>query len=355
MADDDTESSAQPGMPGSPGDPNVPEDSPEPKAEPIAPRAQPVTDQDRQNAYIEQLEKNYQESSQRGEKMFAQIQDALGNLMKVANAPTPAPPQGAVAPPPPTEQQKGGLSEFVFNLLKFGALTAIAFGSRGRGFGHNAVYKAAIGSALTGYAAGRKDVADASMRLWEKNREIINDQNKEANANYRALIQDERLALTQKMDILNSLSKTEGDYRMFQASKNQNLMDVHRAIADREKLQEHKEEWERTHKDQIYDMLGKGQMTEQYLAWVHQMSGGKATVTRTSSLAEWRKLEEEHPDLRWSEFLKWHEAEEIRKAGEKRKVEAQASKDVKEGKTEEKPADPEAAAKAAKILEGLVQ
>jgi hypothetical protein len=300
----------------------------------------------------------YRESTEREGKMQDQIKPLVAEMLKLRETPAPGPP-GQVSPPPPaTEQQKGGLSEFIFNLLKFGALTAVAFGIGGRGYGHNAAWKGAIGAALKGYASGRKDVADGAMKVWEKNREIINDANREQNANYRAILQDQRLALTQKMDMINGLSKMYQDTRMYDASRLQDLKATIKALDDQIKVQRDKEKWEIEHRDKIYDVLGKNQLTAQYLAWLSQQSGGKVNLTGNSNPDDWHKVEKEHPEWAFSEFLKWHEQEEIRKAGEKTKRETEerlkAKKAGEEG-GETTPADPEAAKKAAKILEGLVQ
>ena len=124
---------------------------------------------------------------------------------------------------------------------------------------------------------------------------------------------------------------------------------------DQIKQQKDKEAFEIKNRDKVYDVLGKNQMTAQYLEWLNQQSGGKTSLTMNTSADDWYKVEKEHPEWSFSSFLAIHEKEEVRKATEKAKGEAEARKDVKEGKTEEPPTDPEAAAKAGKILEGLVQ
>jgi hypothetical protein len=359
MADDD-QSSADPGMPGSPGDPNVPADAPgypeagAPKAEAKPEKPQESTSETMEKGYIEMLTKLQQESAGREQAMQAKLMPALQDLMKLSDTPLPAPPQGATAPSPPTEQQKGGVSEFVFNLLKFGALTAIAFGTGGRGMGHNAIWKSAIGAALTGFAAGRKDVVDNSMKVWEKNREIINDANRQQNENYKQILDNQKFSLTQKMDLLNSTATILRDARAWDASRRQDLTAVQDHIDKQMKLQEDKEKWEIEQRDKIYDVLGKKQETTRYLSWLYDKSGGKVTLTGKSSTNDWYKVEKEHPEWSFSAFEKEETERTIKEAAARTKAEAEAKKEVK-GEEDKVPDATENAKKAAEVLKGLVQ
>lgn len=310
-------------------------------------------DQARQKAIIDELEKNYQQSHAMGQKMLTGIQDRLAELMKLRDQPLPDPPQ-LQKPPPLTQQQQGGLSEFVFNLLKFGALTAMAFGTAGRGYGHNAIWKGAIGAALTGYANGRKDVMNKSMQLWEKNREMINDANKQQIERYKEILDNRKLTLSDKMDTINNLSRLLGDYRMFQDSENKNLNDVQRSLQDKEKLQNEQEATVRKQRDKLYNVLGKPAFSDEYWAWVNKKSG--RNLTPNSSAEDIEKAETDYPV---SDFLIWHENEEIEKAGKKTREQEEAKKEVKEGTpTEEEQQKRDAAQKkvdelTAKILPGL--
>jgi hypothetical protein len=359
MADDD-QSSADPGMPGSPGDPNVPADAPgypeagAPKAEAKPEKPQESTSETLEKGYIEMLTKMQQQAAAREQDMQAKLMPMLQDLTKLSYAPIPPPPQGVVAPPPPSEQQKGGLSEFIFNLLKFGALTAIAFGTGGRGMGHNAIWKSAVGAALTGFAAGRKDVVDNSMKVWEKNREIINDANRQQADQYKQILDNQSTSLKQKMDLVNTMATINRDYKAWDTSRREDLTALQDHVEKQMKVQKDKEQWEIDHRDTLYDVLGKNQMTMQYLTWLHEKSGGKVTLTGNSSPDAWHKVEKEHPELSFSSFMKEHTEEEVKKAGEKSKAEAEAKKEVKEGE-DKVPDATENAKKAATLLNDLVQ
>jgi hypothetical protein len=303
------------------------------------------------NSINEQLNKMYKEASERETEMRTKISGAVNDLQKLINQPAPAPPQAVTMPPPMSEQHKGGVAEFVTNLLKFGALAALAFGAGRRGAGHSAIAKSALGAALSGYAEGRKDVRDSAMHLWEKNREVVNDYNREQNANYRAILQDRRMNLTQKMDMINALSAEYKDYRTWDASRRQDLTALQKNINDQMRLQRDHEKWVIQHRHKINDAIGKEGHDGRYFAWVYQKSGIQMDANWTAD--QYYDFGKAHPELQMSEFIKYEKDEEIKKVREK----AEAGARGREAATqpEKAPADPEAEKKAAKILEGLVQ
>lgn len=311
MADDDQPdtSGAMTLHSGYPEAPSPTQTEPDQAEEPPR-KSEDTLNESRRKAYFEQLERNYYESADRSNKMMAEIQDSVQKLQQVANAPVPKAPVPTALPAPPNEQQKGNTSEFVFNLLKFGALAVMAFGMRGRGYGHNAIYKGAIGAAIDGYYSGRKDVANAAMQLWEKNRETINAANRQQTASYKEVLADRRLDLAQKMDVINQKSKLLGDYRAFEASKNNNLIELQKMLYDDERLQQHQEDFVRKNRDKLYNILGKPELTAQYWGWVNEKMGGKKRLGPSSSREDIEKAETDYPI---SEFLRFHEQEELKK------------------------------------------
>lgn len=334
----------------------------QPAEKPAEQKPQESTAETEEKGYVEMLTKIQQESATRTKEMQDRLMPALNEFAKLASQPAPASPVPTALPAPPNEQQKGGLSEFVFNLLKFGALAAVAYGASGRGRGHNAIYKSAIGAALKGYATGRKDVADHAMTVWEKNREIINDANREQDKRYQTILDNKQTNLKQKMDLLNEISKIYGDYRTWDDSRRQDLTAARDHLDKRTKLQRDKEQWEIEHREELYSLLGKSEINNKYLAWLHEKARGKVDLSKIHAADDWYKVEKEHPEWSFSEFLRFNTEEEnkaaIEKAGAEEGAKETARLKAKKGAEEDATKVPNAsenAEKAAKLLESLVQ
>ena len=317
MADNDDVQNADDSP--APAEAPPPAPPPEQKPETEEEKAQKDYETGQQNlkAQKEHLDRLTDDARTRSERYKSQIEGALAELKGLVDQPAPASPQPITMPPPLSEQQKGGVAEFVTNLLKFGALTTIAFGVGTRNRGHGAAYKSAIGAALTGYVNGRKDVTNAAMKVWEKNREVVNDMNREQNANYRQVLQDRRLGLTQKMDMINAYSKLYGDYRTSDATERQDLNATIKSIEAQLDVQRKHEDEVRKNRHKIYDAIGqgKGNINGLYFAWVHDKSGVNMDANWTAD--QYYDFTKEHPELHFSEFYKWYTEEEIAKAGKK--------------------------------------
>jgi hypothetical protein len=289
-------------------------------------------------ARLNELAKN---ATEREARMHNEIEPAMKKLQSLVNEPTVPPPEPMTMPPPPTEQQKGGLAEFVVNLLKFGALATIAFGMGRRGAGHSYIWKTAIGAALTSYAKGRSDISSAAMHLWEKNREVVNDYNREQNANYRAILQDHRLDLTQKMDMINALSTEYRDYRTADAAERQDLTALQKSMDDQMRAQRAQEKWVIEHRHKIYDAIGKQGQDGKYFAWVYQKSHIQMDANWTAD--QYYDFVKAHPELAMSEFNKHQMEEEIKKVREK----AEATARGKEAATQPEKTEPDERSKEA--------
>ena len=274
----------------------------DPKNLPSAPDSQKPEDPygTEHRVYLSQLEDLQRRADARDYEIRSQLMPDIQKLQQMVNTPLPQAPQPVQPPTPPTEQQKGGLSEFIMNVLKFGALVGIAYGTRGRAGA--SLSKLAIGSALQGYANARKDVVNQSMQLYEKNRQYANDLNKQQNQEYHNLIQDERLSLQQKMDLINSRARFYGDLNTADAAKRQNLKDVIDRIEKQKKLQQDKEKEDFRSRDKFYDSIGDKNFTARYLAWLTQKTG--KVWTRNSDPNELAQLEHDHPDWSVAAFQK---------------------------------------------------
>jgi hypothetical protein len=328
MADNDDVQNADDSPAPAEAPPPAPPPEQKPETEEEKARKDYETNLQNLQAHREHLDRMTDDARTRSDRMKSQLDSSLAELKGLVDQPAPAPPEGITMPSPLSEQQKGGLAEFVVNLLKFGALTTIAFGAGARNRGHGAAWKSAIGAALTGYANGRKDVTNAAMKVWEKNREIVNDMNREQNQNYRQLLQDRRLGLTQKMDMINALAKMYGDYRTSDATERQDLNATIKSIEAQLDVQRKHEDEVRKNRHKIYDAIGKTNINGQYFAWVHKKSGVNMDANWTAD--QYYEFTKEHPELHMSEFLKWHEQEEIAKAGKKAEATKRGSEAGKE-------------------------
>lgn len=338
-------------------DPTPREQKTDPPADkpPEVRRTEPVSESD---ALIERLNKMISDMGTNEANMYAKLKGDIDALEKQGNVQQPSLTQGTVsAPPPPTEQQRGGLAEFVGGLLKWSALGLIMFGGGGRSRGHNAIYKSAIGAALLGFSQGRKDVSDRALKVWEKNREIVNDANREQNANNRAILADNRLALNQKMDLIKAHSDFYRDYVNADNARRQDLLAIQKIQADKEKAQKDKEEWERKNRHRVYDIIGHKAIDLQYYDWIRAKTG--VQITHDTSQEQFDEFMKQHPELQFSEFFaektKRDEEEKAQqsktKAYEDEKARLKAKKEADEGNADQS----EAAKKDAKVLEGLIR
>ena len=152
------------------------------------------------------------------------------------------------------------------------------------------------------------------MQLWEKNREIINDYNKQQIELYKANLADSRLSLQNKLALNNQVAAAYRDYRNWESTKAQNLRDHQAALKDQERVQRDNEKWVRTQRDKLYNVLGKPNITAQYWAWVRKESGGKVDIKPTNTIAEVEQAEKDYPI---SKFLAEEQEQEVKRAAEK--------------------------------------
>src|SRR5215475_10508144 len=280
--------------------------------------------------YLTQLKDLDRRAEARDSYVRNVLMPEVDKLQSIVNQPDPAPPQPYAAPAAPTQAQQGGLSEFIANLLKFGALAAIAFGSRGRGGA--ILSKIAIGSALEGYAKGRREVTEQALQVYEKNRQYVNDLNRQQTQEYHNILADRRLTLSQQMDLINARARVYGDMNTADAARRQDLRAVLEKIEAQRKLQDDTEKEQIRNRDKLYDVLGKTQITAQYLEWLRQVSGGTVTLTGKSDPEEWNRIVAAHPDWSFSSFLKWHHQQELKNVEEIARARREG---VEEGKEKE--------------------
>jgi hypothetical protein len=262
--------------------------------------------------------------------MRDRIMPELNDLEKLAHQPDPAPPTPYKMPAPYTDQQKGGIAEAAMQLFKFAALAAVAYGVSGRGRGHNAIFLGALGAGIKSYQAGHEEARDKSLKLWEKNYEVLKDANREQQQNYRDILADKHLKLGEQTTLINSYAKFYGDQRMQDASERQDIMAIQRTITDHERQQRDSEKQMQKDRFKWYDIMGKSQSAYDYADWVREKSGGKVDLSKARNEDEMYQMEKQFPR---SQFLK---EEDDRKSQNQIKTDAQKHEQDAQSKREEK-------------------
>src|SRR5271166_2266556 len=234
-------------------------------------------------------------------------------------------------PPPPSlnQQQQGTVATAISGLLKIAAVAALAYGMKGRGRFHNAMFKLALGSFFQSYAESKQKTQQASQQLWEKNWQMYKEYVQENHRRNSEILADERLSTTQKMDLIHAESQLVGEERTRQAAERQDLTAVAGSLRDQMRLYQSHEKEAREHIVPLYDTLGKTDHDKEYRSWVMNRPGGEkdleALNTDPGAAA---RLEKDHP---WSEFLKEkHEADN--KAAEEKASEERQQKEQEEAK-----------------------
>ena len=241
-----------------------------------------------------------QHASEREGQMRDKIMPELSALEALAHQPDPAPPTPQKMPAPYTDQQKGGIAEAAMQLFKFAALAAVAYGVGGRGRGHGAIFMGALGAGLKSYQAGHEQARDKSLRLWEKNYEVIKDANREQQQNYREILADKHLKLQEQTTLLGAYSKFYGDERMQDAAERQDIMAIQKTIEDHERQQRDSEKQMAKDRFKWYDIMGKSQSAYDYADWIREKSDGKLDLSKARNEDEMYQMEKQFPR---SQFL----------------------------------------------------
>src|SRR5271165_998397 len=250
------------------------------------------------------------------QKWKTEVQPYVDHFKEQVNAPDSGPPESVSdTVPPPTQQQRFNAGEAIVNVLKFGALLAIAYGSSARR--GSAVRKAALAGAIGGWADainqnrqnGRR-TSDAAYKLWEKQREFDKDQRQQQMANYRAILSDKRLQLNQQMDLIKMTADQYKDFRMASDAERKDLLAVQANLQNMWKLHKDAEQQHLKDRHTIQDMVGRQGEADRYYVWVRDKFGAK--IDSKTPIEEYDKLPEA---AKYTEFLK---EEDLRKSKEKK-------------------------------------
>lgn len=295
MADDTPTLTPGSGYDSSPANPDAPdESSSEAPADTPAPATPTQSEEDDDKKFretqrqgLESINKSLNDiEQQRGkydERWKTEVEPYVNRLKESVNAPLPAPPQLQEDTPPlqrPTQQQQGHLATGIVNMLKFGALLAIAYGTSARRGG--IVRKAALAGAMQGFSDALQNNDKQSLEqsklafeLWEKQREFDRDERKMQLDNYHAILNDRHLRLTDQMDMIKILAQQYGEYKNQADAQEKNLTAVQKNIKEMQKLHDDAEKEHRALRKTVAGIIGKGKEEEGYYTWLRDKFGVK--------------------------------------------------------------------------------
>lgn len=304
------------------------------------------------NAALNRVQENHQKYQADEDN----LQKELDAIKAEANKDPDKPPVPTALPAPPTQSEKNGIAVAATNILKWGALIGLAYGFRGRGRLRNSIFKLGLGAALEGYYKGNNEQRDRALSAWEKNRQAINDQNREQHQEHMDILRDQKLSLQQKMDVFREQAQLSGNKRAFDAASRADVGGLQKMVTDEIRMQRAMEKQTRDDRKTWYKALGlSGKEGVEYQDWIRSKGGPDV---RGKSEDEMYEIEKKYPIHEMLDEQSKEKAQEsLKEAGEKAGAEEtarlKAKKDFEQGTGSQDQRTQEGLKKAGDILNSL--
>ena len=281
MADDADSTGAvldpEAGQADTPNDPNMPADSP------LAAQALSGDDE-----YTKQLKAMHQQNLDRADRYSEQQQQLIDHFQKDQSS-QPSTPQLQQMPPLPQEA-KGTAVQAWFNVAAIAAVAFSMFGTRRNPYAQSALM-GGLGSLFSGIAQGRQQKVKEDSVKWHQLNESIQSENKERLQNYKDIMANKRLDLSQQMDLVKMNAQFHKDVRLEGEAGEKNLAKIQKNIDDKQKqLKDH------AAKSTKGTVPKNSVMLEDYRQRVLEKSSGKVDFNNDPDKA--REV------YSWSQFLK---------------------------------------------------
>ena len=208
------------------------------KPETAAPRAQPAGPNDKGNYALDSAQKRYQAAKAREDEADQQLQDQYQQLRAlIAKTQQPLPPtpqlqQVQTVQPTPTQQQSIG--NILGNVAAMVAIGTAIFGKHRGGWG-SAITQAGVGSFLQNFAQARQEQSKDQYKVWKEAQEQIKQNNQAKINDYKDILADRRLDLSEQHAQLADLAYLRNDQRMASAAARNDHAEVIKIIQQQQK------------------------------------------------------------------------------------------------------------------------
>lgn len=219
-----------------------------PKAElvktPDAPRATPPDPDAQQKSYYEQQRIDRYNHEQEQQAKFEKIrQDYYNRILSIKNEAHPEPPKFEKELPYPgsaqdPNRQKQNVGQIFGQVAALATVAAVVFGKRHGQWGR-AIQQQGIGEFLKAYRAGQQQAAREQLINWQKANEVIRDENRQRAQDYKDILADRHLTLSEQHEAIMELAQSRQDYKLYQAAASKDLAGILANFAAKDKADIH--------------------------------------------------------------------------------------------------------------------
>jgi len=185
-------------------------------------KAQPV---DPANYALDSAQKRYREAKAREDEADRQLQSKYQEMqatiarnqqaIRETEQQRPQLQQVQTVQPTPTQQQNIG--NILGNVAAMVAIGTAIFGKRGGGWGA-AITQAGVGAFLKNFAEARQEQSSEVFKQWKESQELIWKNNQAKINDYKEVLADRRLDLSEQHQQLAELAYQRQDWKMYHAA-----------------------------------------------------------------------------------------------------------------------------------------
>jgi hypothetical protein len=211
-----------------------------------------------------QLKRQYKDDVDQYQHRHQEQQHYVDYLQKrQAEMENMQPPQMQQMPPAP-EEQKGLVTQRIFQVLAIAGIAFSLFGHKRNGFAQGALMSG-MGSLIKGYLQGQQEKHKQDVEQWHLHNQSIMNDNKERMNGYNQIMDNKRLRMADQMELFKMRGEFYKDGRMQQNAIKGDLAKIHQHL-------EHMKKWQDTHN--LNTPMSKAD-AEMYNGLIQEKSGGK--------------------------------------------------------------------------------
>jgi len=233
-------------------------------------RAQPVTPEDTANYALTSAQRRYEEAKARDDAHEAQLQSRYEEMqatiarnqraIQQAEQNRPELQQVQTVQPTPTQQQNIG--NILGNVAALVAIGTAVFGKHRGGWG-TAITQAGVGAFLKNFAESRQEQSKETFDQWKESQRLIQYNNQAKINDYKEILADRRLDLSEQHQQLAELAYERNDQRMYSAATRNAHAEVVKIMEQQQKAADAAKVSAQKAQDKINETLIKKQEAEQ--------------------------------------------------------------------------------------------
>lgn len=159
---------------------------------------------------------------------------------------------------------------------------------------------------------------------WHKNQEYWAERNKAQTQQYHDILDNKKLAFSQKLSLIEREANFLQNYRMMHAAKNANIKEIYQSLFDQARMSIAFEKHLEKNKDDWWKHLGLNAF--QYQEWVHR-KGGPLFDQEHTPLEQLQKIRKNYP---YSQFIAEKTQEEFDREVAKARAKTKASEEERQ-------------------------